>query len=236
MKKSKTTLPIKLGAMIGLCLLFVFVYILNPSFWLEMWEVCLSGDMQRMVDYINSFGAWAMVFSFFLVLFVNAVGFPIGIIFSAANALVFGIIPGIILAWLAETVGVVLSFLLMRFMFRDAAEEIIAKHSSLQKIDDLSSEKGFRVMLVARLIPYLPSGLLNALGAISKMSVMDFTLSALIGKLPATAIEAMIGHDAVTAADNPYRLAFFVALAAAMIGAVVIYDRRQKKNQAVVKG
>lgn len=229
MKMSKSAWQIKAGAVAGICLLFGIVYVLNPSFWGEFWDVCLSGDMHRIAAYINSFGPWAMVFSFFLVLFFNAVGFPPAMIFSTANALIFGIVPGILLAWIAETAGVALSFVLLRFLFRDAAEEVIAKYKSLQKIDDFSGHSGFRVMLVARVIPYLPSGLLNALGAVSKMSFRDFTLAALIGKLPSTAIEAMIGHDAVTASENPHRLVFSLVLAAALIVGFVIYEKRQKK-------
>jgi len=229
MRMSKSAWQIKAGAVAGICLLFGIVYVLNPSFWGEFWDVCLSGDMHRIAAYINSFGPWAMVFSFFLVLFFNAVGFPPAMIFSTANALIFGIVPGILLAWIAETVGVALSFVLLRFLFRDAAEEVIAKYKSLQKIDDFSGRSGFRVMLVARVIPYLPSGLLNALGAVSKMSFRDFTLAALIGKLPSTAIEAMIGHDAVTASENPHRLVFSLVLAAVLIVGFVIYEKRQKK-------
>ena len=231
MKITKSTWPIKVGAVAGLCLLFGIVYVLNPAFWGELWDVCLSGDMHRIAAYINSFGAWAMVFSFFLVLCVNAIGFPPAMIFSAANALIFGIVPGILLAWIAETVGVALSFVLLRFLFRDAAEDVISKHKSLQKIDELSGSQGFKVMLIARIIPYLPSGLLNALGAVSKMSFRDFTIAALIGKLPSTAIEAMIGHDAVTASENPYRLVFSLVLAIVMVVGFIIYEKRQKKQK-----
>ena len=231
MKMSKSTLPIKIGAVAALCLLFGIVYLLNPAFFGELWDVCLSGDMHRVAEYINSFGAWAMVFSFFLVLCVNAIVFPPAMIFSSANALIFGIVPGILLAWIAETVGVALSFVLLRFLFRDAAEDVISKHKSLQKIDELSGSQGFKVMLIARIIPYLPSGLLNALGAVSKMSFRDFTIAALIGKLPSTAIEAMIGHDAVTASENPYRLVFSLVLAIVMVVGFIIYERRQKQKK-----
>ena len=104
----------------------LIIYLINPGFFNELWGVCLSGDMNQVAQYINSFGPWAMLFSFLLVLCVNAIGFPPAIIFSSANALIFGIVPGIILAWLAETVGVVISFLLLRFLFRDAV--IICLH------------------------------------------------------------------------------------------------------------
>lgn len=230
MKMSRSTLPIKIGAVAALCLLLGIIYLLNPAFFGELWDVCLSGDMHRVAAYINSFGHWAMVFSFFLVLCVNAIGFPPAMIFSAANALIFGIVPGILLAWLAETAGVALSFVLLRFLFRDAAEEVISKHKSLRRIDELSGRQGFKVMLVARVIPYLPSGLLNALGAVSRMSFRDFTIAALIGKLPSTAIEAMIGHDAVTAGENPHRLIFSLVLAVAMVAGFIVYEKRQQKK------
>lgn len=228
MKKSGSM--IKIGAAGLMMLLLLIIYLLNPAFFNELWVVCLSGDMHLVAEYINSFGPWAMVFSFMLVLCVNAIGFPPAIIFSSANALIFGIVPGIILAWLAETVGVTISFLLLRFLFRDAAEEIIAKNAYLKQIDDVSGRDGFKVMLIARLVPYLPSGLLNAVGALSKMSLRDYVLAALIGKLPSTAIEAMIGHDAVTASENPYRLVFNILLAAAVIGGFFIYEKRNKKK------
>ena len=232
MQITKSTLPIKLGAVAGLGLLFLIVYILNPSFWGELWDVCLSGDMHRIAGYINSFGAWAMVFSFFLVLCVNAIGFPPAMIFSAANALIFGIVPGIALAWIAETAGCALSFVLLRFLFRDAAESVISKHKSLQKIDDFSGARGFRIMLIARIIPYMPSGLLNALGAVSRLSLKEFTVAALIGKLPSTAIEAMIGHDVVTAGENPHRLVFSLVLAVVMVLGFIIYEKRQKQKES----
>ena len=233
MQRKRSASTIKIGAVLIMLVLFLIIYLINPAFFNELWAVCLSGDMKQVADYINSFGPWAMVFSFLLVLCVNAIGFPPAIIFSSANALIFGIVPGIILAWLAETVGVVISFLLLRFLFRDAAEEVIAKYSYLKKIDDMSGREGFKIMLIARLVPYLPSGLLNAVGALSKMRLKDYTLAALIGKLPSTAIEAMIGHDAVTASENPYRLVFNIVLAVVVVGSFLLYEKRKKKQQNV---
>lgn len=230
MIKCQSTWPIKLGAILALCLLFGITYMCNPGAFEELWDVCLSGDMQRIAGLIASYGPYAMVFSFFLVMCVNAIGFPPAMIFSSANALIFGIVPGIALAWVAECAGVALSFVLLRFLFRDAAEGVISKHKSLQKIDDFSGEQGFKVMLIARVVPYFPSGLLNALGAVSKMSFRDFTVAALIGKLPSTAIEAMIGHDAMTAHENPHRLVFYIVLAVVMVLAFLIYEKRQKKQ------
>lgn len=224
---------IKLSAVLLIFCLVIIIYLLNPAFFKELWQVISSGDMQQTSDYINSFGSWAMFFSFWLVVLVNAIGFPPAIIFSAANALVFGLIPGIILSWLGETVGVTISFLLMRFLFRKTAEKIISKHNSLKKIDSFSGHKGFQIMLIARLVPYCPSGILNALGAISRMKLRDYILASLIGKLPSTAIEAMIGHDAMTIDENPHRFIAVTISACLIIGGFWLYERQKKKQSDI---
>lgn len=78
----------------------------------------------------------AMLVSMVLDIFVNAVGFLPSIFISTANGLVFGMWPGIIISWLAETIGVVISFYIMRYFLRDTADKLIAKSTVLMKVDD----------------------------------------------------------------------------------------------------
>ena len=103
-----------------------------------------------------------MVFSFLLDVLINALGFLPSIFVSTANGLLFGIVPGIIVSWLAETVGVIISFILMRTILRSSAEKLIAKSKYLQKADDFSGRNGFKIMLILRAMPYFPSGILTA--------------------------------------------------------------------------
>lgn len=121
-----------------LAVILVVIYILNPNFYSDFWRIATSGNMQETMEYIASFGIWAMVFSFLLDVLINALGFLPSIFVSTANGLLFGIIPGIILSWLAETAGVIVSFILMRTILRSSAEKLIAKSKYLKKADDLA--------------------------------------------------------------------------------------------------
>ena len=68
-------------------------------------------------------------------------------------------------------------------------------------------------MLFARSIPYFPSGIITALGAISQISLRDYIIANLIGKFPSTALEVIVGHDTVLLQDNLGRLAVVVLVA-----------------------
>lgn len=206
------------------------IHVLNPDFYGEFWHVATSGNMQETVDYIDSFGAWAMVFSFLLDVLINALGFLPSIFVSTANGLLFGIVPGIIVSWLAETVGVIISFILMRTILRSSAEKLIAKSKYLQKADDFSGRKGFKIMLILRAMPYFPSGILTALGAVSKISLRDYALANLIGKFPSTSLEVVIGHDVVNYQQNLDRLMIVIVLVCIIYGAIWYYHRRMEKK------
>ena len=230
MNDKKKERYIQLGLLGALVALGVLVHILVPEFYDDMWELVISGDVNRMAEVLQSYGPWAMVISFVLDVLINALGFLPSIFFSTANGLLFGVVPGIIISWLAETVGVVLSFIIMRYILRDTAHKVIEKSEFLLKVDDFSGKNGLAVMLFARTIPYFPSGVITALGAISQISLRDYIIANLIGKFPSTALEVIVGHDAVLLQDNLGRLTVVIVVA------TVVYFLLWKGYQRWVKG
>ena len=230
MNDKKKERYIQLGLLGALVALGVLVHILVPGFYDDMWELVISGDVNRMAEVLQSYGPWAMVISFVLDVLINALGFLPSIFFSTANGLLFGVVPGIIISWLAETVGVVLSFMIMRYILRDTAHKVIEKSEFLLKVDDFSGKNGLAVMLFARTIPYFPSGVITALGAISQISLRDYIIANLIGKFPSTALEVIVGHDAVLLQDNLGRLTVVIVVA------TVVYFLLWKGYQRWVKG
>ena len=220
---------VKIVAALLIVALFLVIHLVAPNFLPEIIDLLSRGDIKETAEYIKNYGSMAVVFSFLLTLFVNALGFPPAIIFSTANTLIFGIFWGITLSVVAETVGVTISFLLLRFFFRDTAQKVIAKSKFLKSIDNYSSEKGFVVMLIARMVPYVPSGILNAVGALSALSLRDYFIASFIGKFPSTGIEAIIGHDMIAGDGDNTRIVIVVIFAVILILFALWYEKRGHK-------
>lgn len=221
---------IKAGIVAAIIMLFVIIHFIDPTFLPHIWGLLARGDIEETASFIASFGSWAILFSFLLTLFVNALGFPPAIIFSTANTLIFGIFWGIVLSVAAETVGVTFSFIMLRFFFRETAQKIINKNKTLANIDKYSGKRGFAVMLIARMVPYFPSIMLNAIGALSAMRLSDYVIASLIGKVPSTGIEAIIGHDTITKQEDPTRLIVVVVLAILLIAGAWYYEKQAAKK------
>ncbi len=204
----------KLVAALFLVILVCVIQFFADNFFSTTFKLAVSGDVNGLVDYLRSFGPWAVGVSFILDVLINAGSIFPSIFLSTANGLIFGLPLGILISWLAETTGVVISFFLMRFFFRSTAELIIAKSNALQHIDEASGRHGLEWMAFARTLPYFPSGILTAVGAVSRISAKDYIIANLIGKFPSTALEVVIGHDIVNFQQHSTRLGILVVVVA----------------------
>lgn len=228
----KAETKVKVFVVVLAVVLLASLELIVPGFYCDMIDLMGTGDVHHIAEVLQSYGAWAWVISFVLDVIINIAGFLPSIFFSTANGLIFGLIPGIIISWLAETVGVIISFLLMRYILRDSAEKLIQKNKFLLKVDDFSSKNGLAVMLFARTIPYFPSGIITALGAISRISLRDYAIANLIGKFPSTALEVVVGHDAVMLHQHLDRLTIIVVVATVVYAiAWYGYKRWMKKRE-----
>ena len=226
---------LKIGAAAAIVLLFVIIHLIDPNFLPDLFAMLASGDISATVEYIRSFGDWAIVFAFLLTLFTNTLGFPPAVIFSTANVILFGIVPGIVLACVAETVGATIEFILIRFYFRESAEKAIAQSPIRSKLDQYSGTKGFFVMLFGRMVPYLPSALLNAVGALSSIKLREYVIASFVGKFPSTGIEAIIGHDLIMKQEDHTRLITVIIAAGILIYAAIRYEKHVIEAAAASK-
>lgn len=221
---------IKAILVVVLLVAFVSIYFLVPGCYSKLVSMLISGDIEALVGFIQSFGSKALVVAFLLNVLVNALSLLPTIFLSAANSLIWGIPLGIIISWLGESVGVIISFYVMRLFMYDVAQKLISKSKRLEDIDAASGQEGLKFMILARMLPYVPSGLLTAVGAVSHMSARHFIIATFIGKLPSTALEVMLGHDLIEFSAHSKRF----GITASLILGIYLYltYRRHKQKEA----
>jgi hypothetical protein len=76
---------VKLGAFVLIVLLLLIIHLLLPGFFPTIIRLSTGGDLEEIVEFLRSFGIWAIAVSFFLDVLVNAVGFLPSIFFRQAT-------------------------------------------------------------------------------------------------------------------------------------------------------
>ena len=112
----------------------------------------MEGDLDGLTDYIASFGYSAILVSVFMIIFANALAIP-SIPFLTVNGVIFGLVPGIIISWIGEVLGIEVSFRLTRTLLRNQAKKVIQRSNKLEKLDSYSC---IRTIMLGRAIPILP--------------------------------------------------------------------------------
>lgn len=197
---------------------FLIAKIFFPEFYSNTITLTLVGDVDSLSRYISSFGYGAFAVSLFLLILCNVFGIPT-IPFLTINGVLFGLLPGIIISWIGEVIGIEISFHIGRIFFRDEARRIIEKKHMLRKVDKYSS---VYAMAVARAIPYSPNILFTAAAVLTKLTTRQHLRATLFGKIPSVVIEVVLGHDLIHFSQHGIR---FVVLFILTLGGFFVHRR-----------
>ncbi len=208
----------------------VLLYLWQPEFFQHAYGIIRKGDIAALAEYLRSFGAWGVVVTLALfVVMTFTIVFPF-MILSGAAGIVYGLAWGTLISWSGEVIGAIFMFVFARFFFRQAVERWIAHSPYLKQVDDYSAANGFKALLIARLLPLAPSGIITAVAAVSRISARDFFWATFLGKLPPVVVKVLLGHDIVFAGENMTRLVAIVALVVALYGWLWWRKRGPKKD------
>lgn len=217
---------LRVGGVLVVALVLWSIQLLRPDFYTTMWYLLLHGDLDGLTEYITSFGVAAVVISVAMLAFVNAIGIP-SILFLTVNGIIFGLVPGIIISWLGEVIGIEISFHLTRKLLRKQAQKVIHKSNMLEKLDSYSSMK---TIMFGRAIPYSPNVVVTAFSALSHISNRDHLIANAIGKIPAVVVEVWLGHDLLRIQEHWERLLVLVALIVLIYGIIWWRKHSAKKR------
>jgi uncharacterized membrane protein YdjX (TVP38/TMEM64 family) len=125
---------------------------------------------------------------------------------NAAVGLLLGVTEGLAVALAASTLGAALAFLLGRNLGREALRPML-RAKVLSRLDGQLTDRGFRSVLLLRLIPGIPFQAINYGCAFSGVRLRPFTLATAIGIVPATAAYVVFGASA----GSPSSPAFLIS-------------------------
>ena len=148
--------------------------------------------LQSVLEWIKNFGSWGPII-FSVIYILCCVLFIPGSVLTLAAGLLFGVVSGSVIVSFASTTGAALSFLIGRYVAREAIEKKIADNEKFAAIDGAVANEGFKIVLLTRLSPVFPFNLLNYAYGLTKVKFKDYLLSSWIGMMPGTVMYVYLG-------------------------------------------
>ena len=151
-----------------------------------------TGDFAEMRDFMASYGAWAAVVSFALMIFQSVAAPLPASILTFANANLFGWWQGAILSWSSAMAGAALCFFISRGLGRDMVERFAGK-GALASVETYFEKYGSRTVLVCRLLPFVSFDAVSYFAGLTPIRFTAFFVATGIGQLPATVVYSYVG-------------------------------------------
>lgn len=149
-------------------------------------------DVASVKTYILSFGIWAPIASFLLMVFQSVIAPLPAFLITFANAGLFGWVMGAILSWSSAMAGAVLCFYIARWYGRSAVEKLTSRQA-LENVDGFFAQYGNYAVLIARLLPFVSFDIVSYAAGLTSMSFWSFFWATGIGQLPATLVYSYVG-------------------------------------------
>ncbi|WP_020620630.1 TVP38/TMEM64 family protein [Paenibacillus daejeonensis] len=141
----------------------------------------------------------------------------------------FGLQLGAVYTWIGSSAASILMFVLVRWLLYDWGQRLLARVSWMSRITAWFEKSAFMFILAVRLIPFIPSVIVNVYCAVSKVGFWPYAIASSLGKIPSMLMFAILGNQLLA---NPRSILVTLAVYGVFIGLVYIgyfkvYLRRQ---------
>ena len=188
------------------------------------------------LDWLDSLGIWALIW--FVVIMAAVVVFVLpGVLFTTGAGFLFGLTAGTLAVIIGSTLGASVAFLIARHLFADRVRRCILANNQFKLISGELDSRGFRLVLLTRLIPFFPGKLSNYLFGLTQIPLPHFVAASLIGFIPYSLHNVYLGSIAanITTLGNrhsdwgPLHWAVYTLGFVAVIAAALFLNRLAKR-------
>jgi uncharacterized membrane protein YdjX (TVP38/TMEM64 family) len=190
-----TSKPKTLVAFLLTLLVFLTLFFSIHHHFQKTCAILGGGSLEEFRGLILSWGV-AAPFMSILLMILQAVIAPLpAFLITASNGMVFGAYWGSVISWVGAMAGAFVSFMISRLFFEAFAKRLLGEKKSMKYLDRMSSKYGFKVVLIARLLPFISFDLISYVAGLSTIKVRSFLLATGIGMLPATIVYSVVGYQ-----------------------------------------
>lgn len=214
----------------------------SKRFWLLVIGGVLLAILASQVPLLDWFAAikkWFSPLGFvrvpvfvFIYLIATILGLP-NIVLVLVSGALFGFVNGLVAASIADTLGAIACFVLGRTIARDRVAKWLKKNPQLTNLDQVVGQKGWKILLLTRLSPLVPSSVLNYGFSCTKVRFWQYCFFSWLGMLPVLALYVYLGAFGVAllrSGMTPGKLMMQAVGAVLAIAAAFYTTRLVRKN------
>jgi uncharacterized membrane protein YdjX (TVP38/TMEM64 family) len=217
MGKIKRHIPkIIFGIFVVSAIVLFFAFRLNRFFSLQ--------NINLVREFILRFSIGGPLIVVLLFMIFNLACLPT-LYFNFLSGYLYGPLNGMIIAWIGMTLGLMTSFLNVRWLFRKDFVEKFGSNRTVMQLEEYTEKYGSQLVVSMRLLFVIPYNIQNVAYGLSSISAGKYLIFSAIGIIPLTLAYVWLGHLInlqVMGIGDFKRYSFITGILIAFFAAVII--------------
>ncbi|WP_319799488.1 TVP38/TMEM64 family protein [Jeotgalibacillus aurantiacus] len=168
--------------------------------------------VENLREIIQEYRSFGPIIGFILPILEAFLPFLPLVAFVVANANAYGILFGILLSWAGAVTGALLVFLLIRKYGDRKFLAFLRNQKQINKLTNWVERHGFGPLFLLLCFPFTPSAVVNVVAGLSRISIMQYMLAVITGKLVMISTISFIGADLVSLIREPVKTAIVLGV------------------------
>ncbi|MEW4223648.1 TVP38/TMEM64 family protein [Rossellomorea marisflavi] len=161
--------------------------------------------LENIMDLIQQYRSFGPVPGILLPLLEAFLPFLPLFVFVLANANAFGLWFGFLFSWIGASAGALLVFMLVRRYGEAKLFRFLKKNKQAARLTQWVDRHGFGPLFILLCFPFTPSALVNVVAGLSRISIAQYMLAVITGKMVMIFTISFIGYDIVSLVKQPIR-------------------------------
>ncbi|KQU60701.1 TVP38/TMEM64 family protein [Rossellomorea marisflavi] len=161
--------------------------------------------LENIMDLIQQYRSFGPVPGILLPLLEAFLPFLPLFVFVLANANAFGLWFGFLFSWIGASAGALLVFMLVRRYGEAKLFRFLKKNKQAARLTHWVDRHGFGPLFILLCFPFTPSALVNVVAGLSRISIAQYMLAVITGKMVMIFTISFIGYDIVSLVKQPIR-------------------------------
>jgi uncharacterized membrane protein YdjX (TVP38/TMEM64 family) len=166
--------------------------------------------MENIMDLIREYRSFGPLPGILLPMLEAFLPFLPLFLFVMANASAFGLWLGFLYSWIGACTGALLIFLIVRKYGQKKILSFLQKHPQVRKSMNWVERHGFGPIFLLLCFPFTPSAVVNIVAGLSKVSIAQYMLAVITGKMVMIFTISFVGYDLQALVTKPLRTAIVV--------------------------
>lgn len=208
----------KIISLIGI-ILIIFLVIHNT----ETFQLLRSGDLDSIIQSLKDTTFSKFFFTFIIMVIQNSFTIIPLIIIITINYALFGFLNGLIWSWFTSIIAAGMWFICSRYFFNDWVQKK-TNPDLLSKME----QNGLLFVFQARIIPFVPTSIINILSGLSSITFKHFMIGTMFGNLIFFFVLTLIPAGFM---EGNMEQNILLGLALVFVGIVIFYRLKKKQKR-----